>query len=65
MQHLGAMAMRGRAPSPREFTELGERMATLGLESFEAAAELGSTALAPVHRKATANARRLNRRAKR
>ncbi|NIJ34051.1 hypothetical protein [Sphingomonas oligoaromativorans] len=61
MQHLGGMAMRGRPPTPAELADLGSRAATLTLESIEAAARLGSTALAPVHRKATANARRLKR----
>lgn len=65
MQHLAAMAMRGRVPTSAELTALGDRMATVGLQSVEAAARLGSATLAPVHRKATANARRLNRRAKR
>lgn len=61
MQHLGGMAMRGRPPTPAELADLGGRAVALTLESIEAAARLGSTALAPVHRKATANARRLKR----
>lgn len=65
MQNLGTMAMRGRPPTAVELAQLGERMTARGLESVEAAAQLGSTALAPVHRKATANARRLKRQAKR
>lgn len=65
MQHLGDLAMRGRAPTAAEFAMLGDRMARVGLESVEAAARLGSATIAPVHRKATANARRLGRKAKR
>lgn len=65
MQHLGAIAMRGRAPTPGEWTALASRMARVGLESVEAVARLGSASIAPVHRKATANARRLKRKAAR
>lgn len=61
IQHLGAMALRGRTPTPGEVANLGNQMVELTLDSIEAAARLGSTALAPVHRKATANARRLKR----
>lgn len=63
MQHLGGMAMRGRAPTTGEMVALNNRVAGLTLDGIEAAARLGSTALAPVHRKATANARRLKRKA--
>ncbi|MFV3130917.1 hypothetical protein [Niveispirillum sp. KHB5.9] len=65
MQHLGGMALRGRSPTPGEMADLGNRMAELTLDSIDAAARLGSTALAPVHRKAMANARRLKRKASR
>jgi len=61
MQHLGAMMMRGRPPTPGELADLGARTAALTLGSIEATARLGATSLAPVHRKATANARRLKR----
>ncbi|MFV3131966.1 hypothetical protein [Niveispirillum sp. KHB5.9] len=63
MQHLGAMALRGRMPTAVEAADLANRMAGLTLDGIEAATRLGSTALAPVHRKATANARRLKRKA--
>lgn len=63
MQHLGVMAMRGRAATPAELIDLGDRSTALTLQSIEAAARLGGRALAPVHSKATANARRLSRRA--
>jgi hypothetical protein len=65
VQHLGVMAMRGRPPTISEMAELGDSMAKLTLRSVEGTARLGSTALAPVHRKATANARRLRRKAAR
>jgi hypothetical protein len=60
-QHLSGMAMRGRLPTPVEVADLGQRMAALTLESIEATARLGSATLAPVHRKATSNAKRLKR----
>lgn len=65
MQHLSAMAMRGRPITATELAALGARMTARALESVEAAAQLGSSALAPVHRKATANAKRLRRKAAR
>ncbi len=65
MQHLGGMAMRGRPPTAVELADLGDRVATLSLRSVERTARLGSSALAPVHRKATSNARRLKRKATR
>lgn len=65
MQQLGAMAMHGRPPTVTELAELGSRMASLQLETFEAAARLGSATVTPVHRKVTANARRLKRKATR
>ncbi|UZW57438.1 hypothetical protein NUH86_17785 [Sphingobium sp. JS3065] len=64
MQHLGMMAMRGRPPTREEFAHLGNRVATATVEAIEAQARLGARALAPVHRRATSNARRLRRRTK-
>jgi hypothetical protein len=61
MQHFSGMVMSGRLPTPAEITDLGQRTAALTLESIEATARLGSATLAPVHRKATSNAKRLNR----
>jgi hypothetical protein len=61
MQHLGSMAMRGRAPTFTELADLGNRTATFTLNTIEASTRLGSDSLAPVHRKAMANARRLRR----
>lgn len=65
MQHLGIMVMRGRLPTTEEFADLGSRMASATVEAVEAQARLGDRALAPIHHKATANARRLRRRTKR
>jgi hypothetical protein len=61
MQHVGSMALRGRPPTIAEVADLGSRVNALALESIEAAAGLGSSMLAPVHREATSNARRLKR----
>ena len=58
-QHLGTMAMRGRLPTAAEIGDLGERSATLMLQSFEATARLGAASLAPVHRQVATNVRRL------
>jgi hypothetical protein len=55
------MAMRGRAPTFTELADLGNRTATFTLNTIEASTRLGSDSLAPVHRKAMANARRLRR----
>lgn len=58
-QHLGTMAMRGRVPTAAEIGDLGERSATLMLQSIEASARLGAASLAPVHRQVATNVRRL------
>ena len=60
MQHLGGMAMRGRAPTMSEMVDLGERNATLMLRSAEMSARIGSAALAPFSRQVKANVRRLS-----
>lgn len=65
MQHLGAMAARGRLPTMGELAELGGRMTSFGLASVEGAARLGASSIAPVHRTATSNASRLKRKGKR
>jgi len=58
-QHLGTMAMRGRLATPAEIADLGERSATLMLQSIEATVRLGAASLAPVHRQVATNVRRL------
>jgi hypothetical protein len=59
MQHVGVMAMRGRAPTAAEAADLGDRSAKLMMTSLEAAAKLGAATLAPVSRQVNANVRRL------
>ena len=58
-QHLGTMATRGRLPTAAELGDLGERSATLMLQSIEATARLGAASLAPIHRQVATNVRRL------
>ena len=60
-QHLTTMAMRGRLPTATELTALAGRTAAYSIGAVEAGAALGEKALAPVHRAATGNARRLRR----
>ena len=60
-QHLGALFARGRAPSMAELIELAARTTAYVVTSAENMARLGAVGLAPVHRTATANARRLKR----
>ena len=60
--HIGTMASRGRPPTPFEWLALASRSAEFGVAATERSARVGAAALAPVHAKATANARRLKRR---
>lgn len=60
-QHVGALFARGRAPSVAELSELAARTTAYIVTSAENIAQLGAVGLAPVHRTATANARRLKR----
>ncbi len=64
-QHLSAMAMRGRLPTPGEWMALATRVQTFALASAERGASVGAATLKPVHAKAVSNARRLGRRRKR
>lgn len=61
-QHLCTMAMRGRLPTAAEIGDLGERGATLMLQSIEATTMLAAASLAPVHRQVATNVRRLGAR---
>jgi len=61
-QNIVAMAMRGRAPSLDEWTTLASRNAAHALRMVERGAALGASAVAPIHRSATDNARRLRKR---
>lgn len=60
--HIGAMAMRGRAPTPIEWMALAERGQAFGLSTAEGSARTSAAALKPIHRKAIANAKRLGKR---
>lgn len=62
VQHIGLLAMRGRAPTMAEVQALTSRSAAYALRTVERSAKSGSTVIAPIHAKATANARRLKRR---
>lgn len=55
---LGMMAMTGRLPGAGA---LAERSANLAVKTMTLGAGMGARSLAPVHRAATANARRLRR----
>ena len=61
MQRLSLMMMSGRMPTPSEASALTTQTANYALGAIDAGARLGKGALAPVHRAATANARRLAR----
>lgn len=61
MAHLGAMAMRGRPPTLAEINRAQSRSANYAMRSVERSAAMGAAALAPIHKAATANARRLKR----
>jgi hypothetical protein len=58
-QHFGALAMKGRAPTLAELSELSSRHAAFALRAFERAGSIGGKGLRPIHASATANARRL------
>lgn len=59
-RHVSAMAMRGRPPTLFELIDLNQRGAQVAVQTIEAMARSSERALAPVHGKATANARRLS-----
>lgn len=58
-QQAGMAAIGGRPPSPADWFALSPRSADYALRVFEAGARASAGAIAPVHRTATANARRL------
>ncbi|CAN5324097.1 hypothetical protein BH10PSE12_BH10PSE12_01640 [soil metagenome] len=60
-QHLGSMALKGRAPTLTEFSALSARNAAFMLTAFERGSAIGAKGLDPIHASATANARRLRR----
>jgi len=61
MQRVAMMMLAGRLPTPGEATTLAHQSADYALGATTAAARLGKSALAPIHRTATGNARRLRR----
>lgn len=60
-QHLGTMAMKGRAPTLAELSALSTRNAAFAMRSLERASAIGAKGLRPIHARATSNARRLKR----
>jgi hypothetical protein len=64
-QHIAAIAMRGRPPSLDEWTTLASRNRAHALRMVERSVALGASAVAPIHRSATGNARRLRASARR
>lgn len=61
MQRVGMMMLSGRMPSAGEVTTLASQSANYAVGVMTAGAKMGKGALAPVHRTATGNARRLKR----
>lgn len=61
MQRVGMMMLAGRVPSPGEVAALASHSANYAVGVMTAGAKMGKGALAPVHRAATGNARRLKR----
>lgn len=61
MQRVGAVMLTGRLPSMAEAATLAGQSAHYTLGAVAAGSRLGAGAIAPVHRTATGNARRLGR----
>jgi ABC-type taurine transport system substrate-binding protein len=59
MQRVGMMVLAGRMPSAGEVTTLANQSVNYAIGAMTAGATMGKRALAPVHRTATDNARRL------
>lgn len=59
MQRVGMMMLAGRMPRAGEVTMLASQSANYAVGAITAGAKMGKGALAPVHRTATGNARRL------
>jgi hypothetical protein len=62
MLYLGRTVMSGRLPLPRDVVELTERSSAHGARVATSAIAAAGAALAPLHKKAMSNARRLARR---
>ncbi|MGH6615081.1 hypothetical protein [Sphingomonas sp.] len=61
VQAFWGIALRGRAPTLAEMSTAGSRATSYALSTAERSAKLGALGLAPIHKQATANARRLKR----
>ncbi|MGY4397211.1 hypothetical protein ACVWZA_002405 [Sphingomonas sp. UYAg733] len=61
VQAFWGMALRGRAPTLAEMSTAGSRATNYALSTAKRGANLGALGLAPIHKKAVANARRLKR----
>lgn len=64
MQQLGTAMLSGRVPTPADAMAIAARSQAHGLRMVESAAAMAGVGLAPIHRRATANQRRLKRRRK-
>jgi hypothetical protein len=65
MSDVGRMMTAGRLPLPSELAELAERTSIDAARFVGSGVEMTSAAMAPLHRKARSNARRLARRKRR
>jgi hypothetical protein len=65
MLHLGRTMMAGRLPFPSDLVELAERTSIHATRLATSGVGAAAVALAPLHKKATSNARRLARRNRR
>ncbi len=61
MQRLGRMMMLGRPPTVSEAAVFANQSGAFALAAMTSASRVGRNALAPVHKAATGNARRLTR----
>ncbi|MFM6852986.1 MAG: hypothetical protein ACKOUM_02775 [Sphingopyxis sp.] len=61
-QAMGALTLRGTPPSVGEWADTAGQIASLSLATVTIAADFNAKTLAPVHARATANARRLRKR---
>lgn len=60
-QEVGAMLLRGRPLTLGEMAELSERTSMHALQALEASAKMGRDVVAPLHKAATGNAKRLRK----
>jgi hypothetical protein len=60
MSQVGSLMFRGRLLSPAELSQMSSSTAAIATNMLATALESGSVALAPIHKQATSNARRLS-----